>query len=650
VWFCTPKEYTAFTKVSDEYKEMDLAIGLSPIKAQLKNLNFSEDLSINNMETYCKILKTEDFARSISHKQVPDKRITYGEYLDEKDTIESIKDRINYNYSSKQETLTISFTDKDPVIAAQILDSITTELQTVITQSRHQVIEAAINNAKKQLTEASQLYKIAQKEYASFTDSNNAITSKSLSEKEHALLRNVTIAKNHYTEAVKQYSRQIALKQRTYQSFTIIQSNTVPTNSNDHLVSYLLVFIIIGLLATATFRQYSLKKKSHSLTYDMGDFFSPWSLTLVVWAGEFLLYFLQGTLDPIGPLFVSNFIIWLCTFIPASFLTFILTRDDSLASPIERGKSIDVNMHLFYALIAVSLLFTILYAKWIYGIVSQFDSEDLLYNIRLYAVYKDESPGILILTQGLNFSLFLTAIWLYPKISKWTIVLIVAINLLLEFSMMEKSGILIMILSTLFVLYEKQIIKLRSIGFTLLGIIVLFFFFNLSKESKDQNSMDFIDFLGIYVTSPIVAFEKLQITITNGWGVNTFNDVFPYLRYFGIHLESIERLQDFVFVPVPTNVYTIMQPFYNDFGSMGVAIFGLLYGWGAGFIYRKFYDGSNTYKCIYTFLVEVIIIQFYNENLLQQFHIVLETFFFVVLLTATNHKFFTKVKTDEVVQ
>jgi hypothetical protein len=294
VWFCTPKEYTAFTKVSDEYKEMDLAIGLSPIKAQLKNLNFSEDLSINNMETYCKILKTEDFARSISHKQVPDKRITYGEYLDEKDTIESIKDRINYNYSSKQETLTISFTDKDPVIAAQILDSITTELQTVITQSRHQVIEAAINNAKKQLTEASQLYKIAQKEYASFTDSNNAITSKSLSEKEHALLRNVTIAKNHYTEAVKQYSRQIALKQRTYQSFTIIQSNTVPTNSNDHLVSYLLVFIIIGLLATATFRQYSLKKKSHSLTYDMGDFFSPWSLTLVVWAGEFLLYFLQN--------------------------------------------------------------------------------------------------------------------------------------------------------------------------------------------------------------------------------------------------------------------------------------------------------------------------------------------------------------------
>ena len=595
VWMSMPKEYTAITKLSDEYKETDLAIGLNNMTASIKKLTGNGDTGLNDMAVYSKFLKTEDFARNLSHKQMPDKAMTYGEYLAEKDTIENILDRINYNYSSKQETLTISFTDKDPVIAAQMLDSITAELQTIITQSRHQVVEAAIKNAQKELNEASQLYKNAQKEYASYTDSHNATTSKSFAEKEHALQRNITLAKNHYTEATKQYTRQLALKQRTYHSFTVIQSNTVPTNSNDHVANFLFTFIIIGLLATATFRQYSLKKRNGSLTLEMGDFFSPWTLTIAIWGGLFILYFLQGTLNPIGPLFITNFIIWIGTFIPASLLTFILTKDENKTKSINRGKSIDVNMTLFYALLVVSLLFTILYANWIYNIVSQFDTEDLLYNIRLYAIYKDESPGILILTQGLNFSLFLTAIWLYPKISKSTIALIVAINLLLEFSMMEKSGILIMILSTLFVLYEKQIIKLRSIGFTLLGIIVLFFFFNLSKESKDQNSMDFIDFLGIYVTSPIVAFEKLQITITNGWGVNTFNDVFPYLRYFGIHLESIERLQDFVFVPVPTNVYTIMQPFYNDCGSMGVAIFGLLYGWGAGFIYRKFYDGSNTY-------------------------------------------------------
>ena len=649
VWMCVPKEYTAITKLSDEYKETDLAIGLNSMTARIKKLTNNADISLNNMDVYCKVLKTEDFARNLSHKQLPDKAMTYGEYLAEKDTIENIQDRINYNYNSKQETLTISFTDKDPVIAAQMLDSITAQLQLIITQYRQSIADASLQNAEKNLSTIRLDYEQAQRDYATFADSHTDIKTQQYIQQEKALGQTVSITKDLYQKATEEYARQKALKQRSYMSFAVIQSNTVPTESNDHVASYIFVFVIISLFATATFRQYSLKKKSDTLTFEIGDFFSPWSLTLVVWGGLFAMYFLQGTLDPIGPQFVTNFFLWIGTFIPASLLTFILTKDDSQARPAERGKSIDVNMYLFYALLVISLLFTILYAKRIYEIVSQFDTEDLLYNIRLYTVYKTDSPGILILTQGLNFSLFLTAIWLYPKISKWTIALIVAINLLLELSMMEKSGILIMILSTLFVLYEKQTIKLRSIVITLLGIIVLFFFFNMSKEAQDQDSMDFVDFLGIYVTSPIVAFEKLRITITNGWGVNTFNDVFPYLRYFGIHLESIERLQDFVYVPVPTNVYTIMQPFYNDFGSMGVAVFGILYGWGAGYTYRKFYDGSDTYKCIYTFLIEVIIIQFYNENLLQQFHIVIEAFFFVVLLTATNNKSFTKVKTDEVV-
>lgn len=649
VWLLTPKEYTAITKLSDEYKEVDLAIGLDKLKAQFKNVSGGANKGINDIEVYAKILKSEDFARDISHSRVPSKDMTYGEYLNKKDTIDAILDNINYNLSTKHQTLTISFTDRDPVVAAQMLDSVTARLQAVVTDHRHQIAEAELKNATEELERAKKGYQELCHRYDAFVDSHKDLLSESEIQEEKALQNECEISYNHLKEITNEYTRHLALKQRAYMSFAVIQSNTVPTESNDHVASYIWVFIILGLFATTTFRQYLLKKKSDTLTFETGDFFSPWSLTLVIWGGLFAMYFLQGTLDPIGPQFITNFILWIGTFVPASLLTFILTKDENIARPVERGKSIDVNMYLFYALLVVSLLFTILYAKRIYEIVSQFDTEDLLYNIRLYTVYKTDSPGILILTQGLNFSLFLTAIWLYPKISKWTIALIVAINLLLEISMMEKSGILIMILSSLFVLYEKQTIKLRSIGLTLLGIIVLFFFFNMSKEAQNQDSTDFVDFLGIYVTSPIVAFEKLRITITDGWGGNTFNDVFPYLRYFGINLQGIERLQDFVYVPVPTNVYTIMQPFYNDFGSMGVAVFGILYGWGAGFVYRKFYDGSDTYKCIYTFLIEVIIIQFYNENLLQQFHIVIEAFFFVVLLTATNNKSLTKVKTDEVV-
>ena len=106
VWLCMPKEYTAVTKLSDEYEEMDLAIGINDIKAHIKSIMGSDNNGMNDMEVYCKVLKTEDFARSIAHKQVPGKRKTYGEYLGNKDTIAAVLNNINYNYTASRNSYT----------------------------------------------------------------------------------------------------------------------------------------------------------------------------------------------------------------------------------------------------------------------------------------------------------------------------------------------------------------------------------------------------------------------------------------------------------------------------------------------------------------------------------------------------------------
>ena len=77
--------------------------------------------------------------------------MTYGEYLACKDTINMIKDNIEYNISTKHQTLTIQFTDRDPVIAAQMLDSIVVMLQNFVTQTRHNISKAYLQNAKQEL-------------------------------------------------------------------------------------------------------------------------------------------------------------------------------------------------------------------------------------------------------------------------------------------------------------------------------------------------------------------------------------------------------------------------------------------------------------------------------------------------------------------
>ena len=154
VWLLVPKEYTAITKLSDEYKEVDLAIGLDKIKAQIKNVSGGANKGINDFEVYAKFLKSKDFARTISQSKIPKKNMTYGEYLNKKDTIDAILDNINYNLSVKHQTLTISFTDRDPVVAAQMLDSVTAHLQAIITDQRHQVAEAALISATAELERA----------------------------------------------------------------------------------------------------------------------------------------------------------------------------------------------------------------------------------------------------------------------------------------------------------------------------------------------------------------------------------------------------------------------------------------------------------------------------------------------------------------
>ena len=108
VWLFVPKEYTAITKLSDEYKEVDLVIGMTPL-SQINNVMGGMNNGMNDIEVYCKVLKTEDFARTISHKQVAGKGMTYGEWLGEKDTIETIQEHINYNISNKKRIYAIQF-------------------------------------------------------------------------------------------------------------------------------------------------------------------------------------------------------------------------------------------------------------------------------------------------------------------------------------------------------------------------------------------------------------------------------------------------------------------------------------------------------------------------------------------------------------
>lgn len=638
VWLCMPKEYSAITKLSDEYQETDIAIGLDNIRALQRKAEGKTNNGINNMEVYCKILKTEDFARSISHKQVQGKNITYGEYIGERDTIKTIIKRINYNYSSNHETLTITFTDRDPLIAAQMLDSVTVSLQNVVSESRHKMAEAALKDAVKKRETTIKEYHKAQNNYAAYLDSHLTSSTLAAKQQEAALQKEVDLAYQNYKKSIETCVRQQALLQRAYLSFAVIQNNKVPTKRDGSIWAYLISSIFISLVITFWGRQY-MKDKSVIKRLDFGNIFAPWTITILIWIAVILgIYMLGDRLYPLTSQFYICISLWISIFCISAFITYNLYQRSELH---EKAiiKSLHLNKLYFYFLLIVSLTFSPLCVKKVFDIISAFSTENLMQAIRVLAVY-GEGFGIIDFSFVINKALLLVVLWRYPQISFKTIILIIGLALLNSFAVMDKGTIFFIIIIIAFILYEKHIIKIYHMVIGAVAVVSFFFILTVMRDiSGNYENMEFLYFLSEYIFANPVAFSYLPESVSPQFGANTLFLIYYYLNRFGIGgYEVVNIQQETVEVPVHTNLYTIMQPFYVDFGILGVAFFALVYGVAIGWCYRSYKNGDSTAKCMYTYLVMVMILQFGQEQIFLTPVVFLRVWLFVYLMTQSRIK------------
>lgn len=76
-------------------------------------------------------------------------------------------------------------------------------------------------------------------------------------------------------------------------------------------------------------------------------------------------------------------------------------------------------------------------------------------------------------------------------------------------------------------------------------------------------------------------------------------------------------LQDFCDTPLPTNVYTVLFPYYKDFGFTGIALFALLEGGIIGALYKSSKTGNNIAKYLYAYIFTLLMMQFVDEQIFQ---------------------------------
>lgn len=595
-----PREYSARITLSDEYKETDVAIGLTNILASFNARQ--ANAGTNDMEVYCKWLKTESFARHIAKSDDPE-------------TVADVLDRIEYNYSGKKDMLTIQYTDSNPFKAASMLDSVTQHLSNLVTAARQRVARSSLEECMEERRKAGNAYHEAQQRYAHYLDSHDDGVMAVEREEAKSLEREVRMAYNHYRTVAVKCVRQEALTRRATCVFAVVKPNEVPIDDNSHLASILLPVLMISLALTKGCRLYKERKEDGSC-WEWGGLFSPWTITIAVWAGMMVLFLIWGeNLYPLTGQFYVSIALWIGAMVPVSLITYNLMPHNRTSIMAE---GIRINKPVFGGLLAIALVMSPMYIYKVYQTVSMFDAEDMLYNARVLAV-EGGGHGLLALASVISQAVFLVSLWAYPRVRMWMVVALGLCCVICSLAIMEKGTIFIVVICSLYVMYERGVVRVRSMAVVLVALLGLFFLFNIFREgenSKYAQEESFLDFIGMYVMSPPVAYCTVMRDVGDQFGMNTFEVIYDYLGRFGLgHYEVHQKLQEFVFVPVSTNVYTIMQPFFRDLGYAGVALMALFYGVMTGYVYGRSRRGSAFYIVIYTYFVPMLVLQFFQENI-----------------------------------
>lgn len=380
------------------------------------------------------------------------------------------------------------------------------------------------------------------------------------------------------------------------------------------------LFVILFLLVTIgwfAYRWYQLDAFSQPLTRT--GWFAPWYIHLLHWGFVLLMLGLtSASLFPVTLRLWYSLALWVPIFVIAAFFAY-WPCDAAKPKPSEPGQ---IGRWVFYGLLAVSVLLTPLYLMAVWHNVTEMHwsgGGELIRALRDLAL-EEKDYGLLGWAFVINQLLYVVSLFWKQKIPWWVFALVIVLNVLTAASVMEKGYLVYLVIVAAWLLYEQGVLKMWHIGLTIVLTLVGAYFFTLIRtfaETDAQDLMSFGDFFAIYVTSPSVAYCYMPLGVETQLGNNSLFIVYHILNRLGVGSFAVmERIQPFINVPVETNTYTVMQPFFLDFGYAGLAVFAAVYGMLSGVFYRWHREGRIWGTCLYAVMLAALCTQFHQEELL----------------------------------
>ncbi|POU03391.1 oligosaccharide repeat unit polymerase [Escherichia sp. ESNIH1] len=181
---------------------------------------------------------------------------------------------------------------------------------------------------------------------------------------------------------------------------------------------------------------------------------------------------------------------------------------------------------------------------------------------------------------------------------------------------MGKFAIITPIIVYLVIKDHKKKINKGRLLFAIPPIATLLLLLHFGR-SADNDTETISTMIGTYIYSPLIAMSKLSVSSAGDGLEYTMRFAYAIMNKIGLSSTiPVETILPYSDVPVPTNVYTVMQPFYQDLGSIGVFIGSLFYGIFFSILYGSARRGNAFSVLVYALLSVSLLTSFFAETLI----------------------------------
>ena len=171
--------------------------------------------------------------------------------LEQTNIVKAINKNVVCDVEKKTMVITISVTDQNAVIAANMADTVKTRLQKFITDYRTSKARVDLEYNKKITAETKARYEKARQKYAEFMDSNQDIILQTVRQKQTDLENDMQLQYNAYQQVAAQMLAAEAKVQQETPAFTTLQSATVPVlKAGPKRAQMCLIFVFLAFLGT----------------------------------------------------------------------------------------------------------------------------------------------------------------------------------------------------------------------------------------------------------------------------------------------------------------------------------------------------------------------------------------------------------------